>query len=75
MTEVLNYVTWNIDTSNLLKIFLMIHRYEDFFGSKKGTGQKKTVKSSDLSDDMGTDDDMIDDNDDNQVVYFLSFQL
>lgn len=53
----------------------MIHRYEDFFGSKKGTGQKKTVKSSDLSDDLGTDDDMIDDNDDNQVVYFLSFQL
>uniref|UniRef100_A0A3Q7FQE2 Uncharacterized protein n=1 Tax=Solanum lycopersicum TaxID=4081 RepID=A0A3Q7FQE2_SOLLC len=39
-----------------------IARYEDFFGSKKGTGQKKTVKSSDLSDDMGTDDDMIDDN-------------
>ncbi|XP_059303949.1 M phase phosphoprotein 10 isoform X2 [Lycium ferocissimum] len=43
-----------------------IARYEDFFGSKKGTGQKKNVKSSDLSDGLGTDDDMIDDNDDNQ---------
>ncbi|KAG5618155.1 hypothetical protein H5410_017979 [Solanum commersonii] len=49
-----------------------IARYEDFFGSKKGTGQKKTVKSSDLSDDMGTDDDMIDDNDDNQKKRSLS---
>ncbi|XP_060204626.1 M phase phosphoprotein 10 isoform X2 [Lycium barbarum] len=43
-----------------------IARYEDFFGSKKGNGQKKNVKSSDLSDGLGTDDDMIDDNDDNQ---------
>ncbi|MCD7456688.1 hypothetical protein HAX54_032744 [Datura stramonium] len=43
-----------------------IARYEDFFGSKKSTGQKKNVKSSDLSDGLGTDDDMIDDNDDNQ---------
>lgn len=53
----------------------MIHRYEDFFGSKKGPIQKKNVKSSDLSDDLGSDDDMIDANDDNQVVYFPSFQL
>ncbi|XP_055827658.1 M phase phosphoprotein 10 isoform X2 [Solanum dulcamara] len=43
-----------------------IARYEDFFGSKKDTGQKKTVKLSDISDDLGTNDDMIDDNDDNQ---------
>ncbi|XP_070027301.1 M phase phosphoprotein 10 [Nicotiana sylvestris] len=41
-------------------------RYEDFFGSKKGTGRKKNVKSSDLSDRLGMDDDMSDDNDDNQ---------
>ncbi|XP_059303948.1 M phase phosphoprotein 10 isoform X1 [Lycium ferocissimum] len=49
-----------------------IARYEDFFGSKKGTGQKKNVKSSDLSDGLGTDDDMIDDNDDNQKKRSLS---
>ncbi|KAJ8536470.1 hypothetical protein K7X08_034871 [Anisodus acutangulus] len=49
-----------------------IARYEDFFGSKKGAGQKKNVKSSDLSDDLGTDDDMIDDNDDNQKKRILS---
>lgn len=49
-----------------------IARYEDFFGSKKGAGQKKHVKSSDLSDDLGTDDDMIDDNDDNQKKRSLS---
>ncbi|KAK4362473.1 hypothetical protein RND71_017714 [Anisodus tanguticus] len=49
-----------------------IARYEDFFGSKKGAGQKKMVKSSDLSDDLGTDDDMIDDNDDNQKKRNLS---
>lgn len=53
----------------------MMHRYEDFFGSKKGTGRKKNVKSSDLSDRLGMDDDMSDDNDDNQVLYSLSFQL
>ncbi|XP_019223938.1 PREDICTED: U3 small nucleolar ribonucleoprotein protein MPP10 isoform X2 [Nicotiana attenuata] len=41
-------------------------RYDDFFGSKKGTGRKKNVKSSDLSDGLGMDDDMSDDNDDNQ---------
>ncbi|KAM3319105.1 U3 small nucleolar ribonucleoprotein MPP10 isoform X1 [Capsicum chacoense] len=47
-------------------------RYEDFFGSKKGTGQKKNVKSSDLTDGLETDDDMIDDNDDNQKKRTLS---
>ncbi|XP_009595975.1 M phase phosphoprotein 10 isoform X2 [Nicotiana tomentosiformis] len=41
-------------------------RYEDFFGSNKGIGRKKNVKSSDLSDGLGMDDDMSDDNDDNQ---------
>lgn len=47
-------------------------RYEDFFGSKKGPIQKKNVKSSDLSDDLGSDDDMIDANDDNQKKRSLS---
>ncbi|PHT62732.1 hypothetical protein T459_33395 [Capsicum annuum] len=47
-------------------------RYEDFFGSKKGAGQKKNVKSSDLTYGLETDDDMIDDNDDNQKKRTLS---
>ncbi|XP_070053592.1 M phase phosphoprotein 10 isoform X3 [Nicotiana tomentosiformis] len=47
-------------------------RYEDFFGSNKGIGRKKNVKSSDLSDGLGMDDDMSDDNDDNQKKKSLS---
>lgn len=47
-----------------------LFRYEDFFGGKKKTGQKKKSKRIDKYDDSDTGDEQSDDtgHDDNQVV-------